>query len=59
MTAVFAGFTEPDAYRELPQQVSQEGFGGLLEKAKSLFQQVQRDPFYAVVSYKDFKPTRQ
>lgn len=54
-----AGFTAPDAYKEMPAKMQQTGFTAVLSRAKSLFQQVQQDPFYAVVSFKDFKPEQQ
>ena len=53
-----AGFTEPDAYKQLPDPVEQTGIAGLLNQVRGVFQQLQRDPFYAVVAYKDFKPQR-
>ena len=53
-----AGFTQPEALREMPRKVEEQGFAGVVMKARSLFQQVQQDPFYAVVSYKNSKPLK-
>ena len=53
-----AGFTQPEAFKEMPRKVEEQGFAGLVAKARSLVQQVQQDPFYAVVSYKDSKPPK-
>ncbi len=52
------GFTEPEAFREMPKKVEEQGLGALVSKARNLFQKVQQDPFYAVVSYKDTKPAK-
>jgi len=52
------GFTAPEAFREMPKKVEEKGVAGLITKARSLFQQVQQDPFYAVVTFKDSKPSK-
>lgn len=52
------GFTQPEALREIPKKVLERGLAGLVTKARNLFQQVQQDPFYAVVAYKDSKPSK-
>ena len=53
-----SGFTLPEALRELPKEVEPSGIAGFLTKAKNLIQKAQRDPFYAVISYKDSKPEK-
>ena len=54
-TMLCSGFTDPEAYKEMPKTVERQGLAGLLDKARSLVQTINQDPFYAVVSYKDRK----
>ena len=52
------GFTLPEALREMPEEVKPSGPLGWFSQARSLVQGMQRDPFYAVISYKDSKPQK-
>lgn len=52
------GFTTPEALREMPEKVEPKGLAGFFGKVQGLVQSVQRDPFYAVVAYKNGKPVR-
>jgi hypothetical protein len=52
-----AGFTEPEALMDvdLSDAPPPSGLQSLLQKAQGLFQRMQGDPFYAVISYRNFK----
>ena len=53
-----AGFTEPQALNDvdLSEEPQPQGFAAVLRSAQRLFQRVQGDPFYAVISYRNYKP---
>ena len=57
LCANFAGFTEPEAWQDvdLGDAPKPAGLQALLQKAAALFQRAQGDPFYAVISYRNFK----
>lgn len=52
-----AGFTEPQALNDvdLSEEPLPQGFAAVLQNARRLFQTVQGDPFYAVISYRNYK----
>ena len=52
-----AGFTEPEAVNDvdLSDAPQPQGIAALLQNAQKLFRRVQGDPFYAVISYRNFK----
>ncbi|KAM0828003.1 hypothetical protein ACQ4PT_067826 [Festuca glaucescens] len=52
------GFTRPEVVRRLPPSDAAGGKSGssLLEALMRLFGQASSDPFYAVISYRNFKP---
>ncbi|EIE19047.1 S-adenosyl-L-methionine-dependent methyltransferase, partial [Coccomyxa subellipsoidea C-169] len=51
------GFTEPEAVNDvdLSDAPQPQGIAALLQNAQKLFRRVQGDPFYAVISYRNFK----
>ncbi|BDA49429.1 hypothetical protein COCOBI_14-0460 [Coccomyxa sp. Obi] len=51
------GFTEPQALNDvdLSGEPKPQGFAAVLQNAQRLFQKVQGDPFYAVISYRNYK----
>lgn len=53
-----AGFTTPEALRELPKKVEATGIAKIIQTARELVQRVQQDPFYAVLAYKGSKPKK-
>lgn len=52
------GFTMPEVVKRAPQ-ASQEASSNPLSFITNLFQSAGRDPFYAVVAYRNFKPIRE
>ena len=49
------GFTQPEVVRRLPDSDGKSG-SSPLEALMRLFGQANSDPFYAVISYRNFKP---
>lgn len=56
-----AGFTQPEVIKKSPQASTPRQSSGnpLTSWFNNLFKSVGRDPFYAVVAYRNFKPIKQ
>ena len=52
-----AGFTEPEALNDvdLSNAPQPQGLAAVWYTAQKMFRRVQGDPFYAVISYRNFK----